>query len=134
MYSAQIDLTPYLQTKIYVFVADPQMRKHVSITLQHMGFSNFQTAEVPSNYFEALNRLVPILAGDTELILMNLPSKPYPAQSKDSFHTIYDIVDDNYRDLKSLISKRNVDPLKLLCKALPLIEVGDYLREKLIES
>lgn len=132
-YSAEIDLTPFLESRVAVFLADPLMKKHTTLTLKHMGFKNAEFYDVPTNYFDALNRIVPIVAGEAELVLMNLPPKPYSQKKKEELITIYEMVDDNYMDLKALVNKRKVDPLKVLCKAIPLIEVGDYLREKLIE-
>ena len=134
MYSAKIDLTEHLRTKAAVFVADPLMRKHAVLTMKHMGFTNVTDIEVPRNYFEALNRIVPVIAGNTELILLDLPPKPRPTGTREEMDTIYDQINENYYDLKSLLTQRKkADPLKLLSKTIPLVEVGDYLREKLIE-
>ena len=133
MYGAKIDLTQHLNTKISLFLHDELMRKHAAITLKHMGFTDVSDNNVPRNYFEALSKIVPIIASDTEIVLMNLPPRPYKSGGKEELVTIYDMVNDNYADIKTHLAKRNSDPLKLLSKTIPLIEVGDYLRDKLIE-
>ena len=133
MYSAKIDLSAYQQTKIASFIFDPLMKRHTELALKHMGFSEVRNNDVPRNYYEALARIVSIVASDTELVLINLPPKPVRANGKNELVTVYDLIDENYQDMKSQLQKRNTDPLKHLSKTVPLIEVGDYLREKLID-
>ena len=133
MYSHKIDIGPYVGTRIVTFINDPVMRKHTAITLKHMGFTNVNEIDVPHGYFNALNKIVPIVSGDADLVLLNFPPKPQAQGTKGELVTVYDTIDDNYRDMQSLLAKRKVDPLSVLSKTIPLIEVGDYLRDKLIE-
>jgi tetratricopeptide (TPR) repeat protein len=122
----------YLATRITLFLYNPVMRHHAGMSFKALGFTNVNDETVPSNYFQALSRIIPIIAGESELVLINLPTKPKPSNAQEMI-PIYDMIQDTYSDLKSHLAKRSKDPLKLLSKTVPMIEVGDYLREKLIE-
>ncbi|MBU2547357.1 MAG: hypothetical protein KKB20_03005 [Proteobacteria bacterium] len=133
MLSQTFDFQPFLDTKISLFIYDPTMSGHARLSLQHLGFQQAEDHKVPRNYFEALKRLIPIIAGDSQLVLINLPPRPKPAAAKNEVVPIYQSVSETYTDIKTHLAQRNPEPLKLLSKTVPMIEVGDYLREKLVE-
>ena len=133
MPSTAIDFSQFAMTKIAVFVHDEAMRRHTLITLKHLGFENVVDNAVPKNYFQALGRVVPIIASNNDLVLINLPSRPRPNAQMGDVNPIFDEIQTMYSDIKNHLAKRASDPLKPLAKTVPLIEVGDYLREKLIE-
>ncbi|MEW6262090.1 MAG: tetratricopeptide repeat protein [Thermodesulfobacteriota bacterium] len=128
-----MDFTPFSETRIALFIFDPFMKQHVAETLKQLGFQNVTDQATPRNYFEALGRLAPAIAGDAELVLINLPPKPLPAGRKNDVDPVFEQIHSLYLDLKTHLAKRSSEPLKLLSKTVPLIEVGDYLRDKLIE-
>ncbi|MFH1135996.1 MAG: tetratricopeptide repeat protein [Pseudomonadota bacterium] len=123
----------HLDARITLFIFDPIIKKHIALALGHLGFGQVDDQSVSRNYFEALSRLVPIISSDRELILINLPPKPRPSTAKNDVTAIYDQLNDMYLDIKTHLAKRHPDPLKFLSKTVPVVEVGDYLREKLIE-
>ena len=130
---AQTDLTEYADTKISIFIFNPLMHRHAVMSLTALQFTQVTDNQVPRNYFQALSRLIPILSGPADLILIDLPPKTKPGQKPDEVVPIYDQINEAYLDLKTHLSKRSGDPLKFLSKTIPIIEVGDYLREKLVE-
>ena len=100
------------------------------MTLSHLGFVMVKEEKVDRNYFQALARLVPVVAGDTDLVMINLPPKKRPQNVQGEMIPVYDQIQEMYLDLKLSLSKRSGDPLKFLSKTIPVIESGDYLREK----
>jgi tetratricopeptide (TPR) repeat protein len=133
MSAPEQELQRFSKIKISVFIFDPIMKRHAHLSLQALGFADVSDHGVPRNYFEALSRAVPLIAGPSELVLVNFPPKPRPKGSKDDVRPVYDLVRESYTDLKTHLAKRSSEPLQFLSKAIPVIEVGDYLREKLIE-
>lgn len=122
----------YLETKIALFIASPAVRQHTHLILNHLGFSNVNLCEVPGNYFEAINQVVPIIRGEDELILIHLPLRA-DHQGQDKIAPIELIMDEVYTDIKSQLGAVTSDPLKLLSKTVPIMEVGQIMREKLLE-
>ena len=116
MSAPEKDFQSFSKTKIAVFIFDPVMKRHANLSLQAMGFENVTDYPVPRNYFEALSRVVPLIAGTSELVLVNFPPKPRPKGSKDDVRPIYDLVRETYTDIKTHLAKRSAEPLKLLSK------------------
>ena len=133
MSAPETDFQNFSKTRIAVFIFDPVMKRHANLSLQALGFGDVSDHNVPRNYFEALSRVVPLVAGGSELVLVNLPPKPRPKGSKDDVRPVYDLIHETYTDIKTHLAKRSPEPLKFLSKAIPVIQVGDYLREKLVE-
>lgn len=134
MPTADTDFSKFNQTKIVLYLHDPVIRKHTAIALQHLGFEDVTDYDVPRNYFEALKRLISIIPGESDLVLMNLPDRPAPPGAKKAdVDPIFETINSTFLDIKTNLAKRTSDPLKLLSKTVPVIEVGDYLRDKLIE-
>lgn len=129
----EIDFKEFAGTKISLFLFSPVLRQHFTIILKHLGFEDVTDHDVPRNYFEALKRLISIIPGESEVILLNLPPKPTPAGKKGDVDPIFEQINAAYLDIKTSLSKRSSDPLKLLSKTIPVLEVGDYLRDKLVE-
>lgn len=133
MPTAAVDLQEFSQTRIGLYLFDPVLKQNTVIILKHLGFVNTTDHPVARNYFEAITRLIPVLAGEVDLVLLNLPPRPAPAGKKEDVEPIYEQMNAMYLDIKTHLAKRSGDPFKALSKTVPMVEVGDYLREKLID-
>ena len=129
----QFDFLKVADTKICLYISSPMLRRFTVITLEQLGFTNVIDFDVSSNYFEAVKRLASIIGSDSEVILCSIPEKKQGADRNNELETIFERVQNVYLDLKGHLAARNNDPLKLLSKTVPVIEVGDYLRDKLVE-
>jgi tetratricopeptide (TPR) repeat protein len=127
------DFSDVADTKICLYISNPVLRRFTSITLDQLGFTNVVDFDVSSNYFEAIKRLASIIGSDSEIVLCSIPEKTPGSDRNNDLETIFERVQNVYLDLKAHLSARNNDPLKLLSKTIPVIEVGDYLRDKLVE-
>ena len=132
MSAPEINLSEFARTPISLFLYDPTLKKHTSAALKHLGFEDVTDHTVPRNYFEAVSRLIPVIAGRSELIILHLPQKAAPKKPGEDVTPIYDAVNSMYLDIKAQLSQKTGDPVRLLSKTVPMVEVGDYLREKLI--
>ena len=127
------DFSKVADTKVCVYISNPLLRRFTLITLEQLGFTNIIDFDVTPNYFEAVKRLASIVASDSEIILCSILEKKQTADRSAELETIFEKTQNVYLDLKGHLAARNTDPLKLLSKTVPVIEVGDYLRDKLVE-
>lgn len=131
---SEFNFAEHTDTHVGLFIANPVIKRHTLMTLKALKFTEVTDYPVPRNYFQALGRLIPVIVGNSELVLFNLPSRAKSSETKkNEVEPIYDIIHETLSDIKTHLSKRTSDPLKLLGKTVPIIEVGDYLREKLVE-
>ena len=126
------DFDNYLETKIILFITTPILLNHMNLVLNHLGFTNITVYKVAPNYFEAINQVVPIIRGEAELIFLNLPLRP-DHQDKNKLAPSDLIMEEVYTDLKNQIRATTNDPLKFLVKTVPILEIEEMLRVRLLE-
>lgn len=132
--SGQSLLTPYLQTPLRLFIAEPALLKQAAQAIPKLGFVLVTAAKVEPNYFQAMKQLFADLRHYDGLVLVNHPRRKVEdangRQTEDySFR-------DFYSGLASLVTNANKSVPEMLGRCIPVFTMAqDHdMRGRIIEE